>query len=108
MVADPARNNAFSYPDDQDGLRCPAGSHIRRANPRHGLPFEGKLVNRHRLIRRGIPYGDPLPPGADDDGPTAASSSCACRPASPASSSSCRRSGSTTATGCTSATTRTS
>ena len=68
VAADPARNNAFSYLDDQDGLRCPAGSHIRRANPRHGLPFEGKLVNRHRLIRRGIPYGDPLPPGAEDDG----------------------------------------
>jgi len=68
IVADPARNNAFSFLDDQDGLRCPAGSHIRRANPRHGLPFEGKLVNRHRLIRRGIPYGDPLPAGAEDDG----------------------------------------
>ena len=68
VVADPARNNAFSYVDDPDGLRCPAGSHIRRANPRHGLPFAGKLVNRHRLIRRGIPYGEPLPPGAEDDG----------------------------------------
>ncbi len=68
LVADPARNNAFSYLDDQDGLRCPAGSHIRRANPRAGLPFEGKLVNRHRLIRRGIPYGAPLPAGAEDDG----------------------------------------
>jgi len=68
IVADAARNNAFSYLDDQDGLRCPAGSHIRRANPRQGLPFEGKLVNRHRLIRRGIPYGDPLPAGAEDDG----------------------------------------
>ncbi|MEA2136299.1 MAG: hypothetical protein QOC68_4208 [Solirubrobacteraceae bacterium] len=68
IVADAARNNAFSYLDDQDGLRCPAGSHIRRANPRLGLPFEGQLVNRHRLIRRGIPYGDPLPEGAQDDG----------------------------------------
>ena len=68
IVADPARNNAFSYLDDQEGMLCPAGSHIRRANPRHGLPFEGKLVNRHRLIRRGIPYGDPLPAGAEDDG----------------------------------------
>ena len=42
---------------------CPVGAHVRRANPRDSLPFEGKLVNRHRLIRRGIPYGDPLPPG---------------------------------------------
>ena len=32
-------------------------------NPRHSLPFEGKLVNRHRIIRRGITYGDPLPDG---------------------------------------------
>jgi Dyp-type peroxidase family len=68
VVADPARNNAFSYGDDPDGRRCPVGSHIRRANPRQSLPFEGRLVNRHRLIRRGIPYGEPLPPHAPDDG----------------------------------------
>jgi Dyp-type peroxidase family len=73
-VADPAiardtrRNNAFSYGDDPDGTRCPVGAHVRRANPRDSLPFHGKLVNRHRIIRRGIPYGDPLEPGADDDG----------------------------------------
>jgi hypothetical protein len=48
-------------------MRCPVGAHIRRANPRLGMPFEGKLVNRHRVIRRGIPYGDPLPAGAEDD-----------------------------------------
>ena len=41
---------------------------MRRANPRSSLPFDGQLVNRHRLIRRGITYGDPLPPGAADDG----------------------------------------
>jgi Dyp-type peroxidase family len=67
LATDPARNNAFSYKGDDDGLRCPVGAHIRRANPRLSMPFEGKLVNRHRMIRRGIPYGDPLPPGADDD-----------------------------------------
>jgi hypothetical protein len=33
------------------------------------MPFEGKLVNRHRLIRRGITYGEMLPEGvAEDDG----------------------------------------
>jgi hypothetical protein len=37
-------------------------------NPRLSMPFDGKLVNRHRLIRRGITYGDPLPEGAEDDG----------------------------------------
>jgi Dyp-type peroxidase family len=68
IVADPARNNAFSYAGDSDGLRCPIGAHVRRANPRDSLPFEGKLVNRHRLIRRGIPYGEPLGAGTNDDG----------------------------------------
>ena len=67
-MADDQRVNAFSYATDGDGMRCPVGAHVRRANPRDSLPFEGKLVNRHRLVRRGIPYGDPLPHGADDDG----------------------------------------
>jgi Dyp-type peroxidase family len=68
MAADPERNTAFSYADDPDGMRCPIGSHIRRVNPRESLPFHGKLVNRHRMIRRGIPYGPPLPPDVDEDG----------------------------------------
>ena len=68
LVADKSRNNAFDYGRDPDGLRCPVGSHIRRMNPRLSMPFDGKLVNRHRLIRRGITYGDLLPEGADDDG----------------------------------------
>jgi Dyp-type peroxidase family len=68
IVADPARNNAFSYADDPGGRHCPVGSHIRRVNPRESLPFGGALVNRHRMLRRGIPYGPPLPPGAADDG----------------------------------------
>jgi len=68
IVSNDNRNNAFSYSTDGDGLRCPIGAHIRRTNPRDSLPFEGKLVNRHRMIRRGIPYGDPLPEGQDDDG----------------------------------------
>jgi Dyp-type peroxidase family len=68
LAADPNRNNAFSYADDPRGLRCPVGAHIRRVNPRESLPFHGALVNRHRLVRRGIPYGPPLPEGAPDDG----------------------------------------
>lgn len=67
LVADPDRNNAFDYADDGQGYRCPIGAHIRRANPRRSVPFDGKLVNRHRLIRRGLPYGPPLPEGAADD-----------------------------------------
>lgn len=69
LAADPRRNNAFDYADDPDGYRCPVGAHIRRVNPRLSLPFDGKLVNRHRLVRRGAPYGSPLPAGVlDDDG----------------------------------------
>jgi Dyp-type peroxidase family len=68
LAADPDRNNTFDYADDGPGYRCPVGAHIRRANPRLSLPFDGKLVNRHRLIRRGLPYGPLLPEGAADDG----------------------------------------
>jgi len=68
LAADFDRNNSFDYGGDPDGYRCPIGSHIRRANPRNSLRFSGKLVNRHRLIRRGLPYGPALGPGAPDDG----------------------------------------
>lgn len=60
--------NDFRYADaDGEGLRCPLGAHIRRANPRDALGFEGLLSFRHRIIRRGMPYGPPLPEGALED-----------------------------------------
>jgi Dyp-type peroxidase family len=70
LAADPARINDFAYRDDADGLRCPIGAHIRRANPRDAEGFwSGRLTNRHRIIRRGRPYGPPLPDGVmEDDG----------------------------------------
>jgi Dyp-type peroxidase family len=68
VVADPARANDFDYAQDGDGYACPMGAHIRRANPRLSMPFDGKLVARHRLVRRGLPYGPPLGPGLADDG----------------------------------------
>lgn len=63
-------DNLFTYGDDPDGARCPLGAHVRRANPRDSLGFDGKLANRRRIARRGLPYGDEIPidePG-DDDG----------------------------------------
>jgi Dyp-type peroxidase family len=62
--------NDFSYAADPDGLQCPLGAHIRRANPRDSPGFfDGRLSNRHRLIRRGRSYGPPLAPGTlEDDG----------------------------------------
>ena len=61
--------NAFRYRGDEQGETCPAGAHIRRANPRDSLGFGGRLTKRHRIIRRGMPYGDPPPdPTKPDDG----------------------------------------
>ena len=52
------RANAFRYAaEDPDGRRCPLGAHIRRTNPRDALGFDGLLSFRHRIIRRGMPYG---------------------------------------------------
>jgi Dyp-type peroxidase family len=59
--------NDFRYRDDADGRRCPLGAHIRRTNPRDALNGTSKLSMRHRMIRRGMPYGPPLPAGATDD-----------------------------------------
>jgi Dyp-type peroxidase family len=70
LVEDPLRINDFTYRDDPAGMKCPLGAHIRRANPRDtdGF-FGGKLSDRHRIIRRGRPYGTLLPEGVlEDDG----------------------------------------
>lgn len=51
----------FTYGGDAEGARCPMGAHIRRANPRDSLGFDGILVNQRRIIRRGLPYGTWVP-----------------------------------------------
>jgi Dyp-type peroxidase family len=68
-LAESPRGNDFAYASDPTGSRCPVGAHIRRANPRDGLG-SGMLVNRHRILRRGIPYGSwtPLDQDGDDHG----------------------------------------
>ena len=69
-----AHANDFGYAkEDPYGLRCPMGAHMRRTNPRDllvGSPEESqKVVNRHRIVRRGVIYGDRLPPDQyEDDG----------------------------------------
>ncbi len=61
--------NDFVFGDDRFGMKCPLGAHIRRSNPRDALGFEGHQSFRHRMIRRGMPYGEPLPEGVlEDDG----------------------------------------
>ncbi|KXF55414.1 peroxidase [Rhodococcus sp. SC4] len=67
LAADPHRNNAFQYADDDRGFKCPAGAHVRRVNPRDGDIIG--VARLHRIIRRGTTYGPALPDGVlDDDG----------------------------------------
>jgi deferrochelatase/peroxidase EfeB len=62
-----SKDNDFSYLPDLDGMGCPVTAHIRRANPRDSLhrvddtADESRTsVSQHRIIRRGIRFGDPL------------------------------------------------
>jgi Dyp-type peroxidase family len=60
--------NAFAFAArDPQGLACPMGSHIRRANPRDGMaptPADAaaflKVTNNHRILRRGRKFGPPF------------------------------------------------
>lgn len=64
LLAGAPDNNRFDYTDDPMGYACPRGAHIRRTRPR-----SGEAALRHRmLLRRGLPYGEELAPGAADDG----------------------------------------
>ncbi len=49
--------NNYGYLDDVNGLRCPIGAHMRRANPRDQpmKPVGDSLARR--IMRRAMPYG---------------------------------------------------
>ncbi len=71
--ATPARTEDFNYLEpDADGLRCPIASHIRRANPRDARAGSAQdsldVVARHRIVRRGRPFGPPIGDRFVDDG----------------------------------------
>lgn len=72
LAQDDLRNNDFEFhEDDSKGERCPFAGHIRKTYPRddvryaeENLPTDDQTLNEritqtHRLLRRGIPYGDP-------------------------------------------------
>jgi Dyp-type peroxidase family len=64
--ATPDRLNAFKYlAHDADGMRCPISAHIRRANPRDARGGSARdsetVISRHRILRRGRSYGQPMP-----------------------------------------------
>ncbi len=84
LGATASANNAFAYhgtladpqdgfpftAEDTDGVVCPLVAHIRKVNPRDtdtvdlGQP-PANLTRR--MLRRGIPFGRPLPPDAISD-----------------------------------------
>jgi Dyp-type peroxidase family len=62
----PEVENDFNFEEDQEGFRCPVHSHIRKVNPRGTTPLTAlESERRRRIVRRGIPYGKPIPGVAD-------------------------------------------
>jgi Dyp-type peroxidase family len=61
--------NAFDYIDDEEGLKTPRFAHNRKVNPRHEKrdDLATDPTERHRMLRRGIPFGPPLPTDATTD-----------------------------------------
>jgi Dyp-type peroxidase family len=60
-----ANTDNFGYRHtDNEGLKCPYASHIRRSNPRDSQDTTKKasieVSNKHRILRRGRSYGEPL------------------------------------------------
>ena len=68
-AAEDPKASDFHYSKDPEGLACPLGSHVRRANPRDAIGWQGRLTQRHRIIRRGMGYGPALEDSSTvDDG----------------------------------------
>jgi len=67
--------NDFNYAhEDEDGLKCPIASHIRRVNPRDNFEVSGpkvslKLTRRHRILRRVRSYGEDFIGSAENHKP---------------------------------------
>ncbi len=62
-------DDSFGYQgeyNDLDANKCPLGSHLRRSNPRDAFVENPKKslkeTKKHRIIRRGRPYGAPVDP----------------------------------------------
>ena len=75
--------NRYGLPDsdflfldhDPQGVGCPVGAHVRRANPRDSLAPSAAMAqtlldaaNNHRILRRGRKYGPKLADPSTDDG----------------------------------------
>jgi Dyp-type peroxidase family len=62
LGADDNRSNDFEFGDDRFQRRCPYAAHIRKVYPRDDTANEAE-VQRHRIIRAGIPFGPEVEPG---------------------------------------------
>ena len=62
IAGDEQANNRFGFGADPAGEVCPRNAHIRKANPRDQVERPADRL-RHRVLRRGIPYGKS--PGPD-------------------------------------------
>lgn len=60
--------NDFGYSGDRHGEACPFSAHIRRSNPRDDK-IAANVGSKHRIIRRGMPYGPLYDPAKPDDQP---------------------------------------
>ena len=58
VTQDPNHSTNFTYGKDPEGVKCPLGAHVRRVHPRDAFGFNGRLVDRRRITRRGLPYGE--------------------------------------------------
>ena len=71
-----SEDNDFNYAkNDELGLKCPIGAHIRRTNPRDHFEETGpagslKLTRRHRIMRRVRTYGESFVGSAENHNPT--------------------------------------
>jgi Dyp-type peroxidase family len=62
-VLDDQKINHFEYQRaDADGEKVPRTAHIRKVNPRDSDPPSKPESNRHRILRRGVPYGPEFQP----------------------------------------------
>jgi Dyp-type peroxidase family len=65
------KNDFFYAENDKDGFKCPVGSHIRKSNPRDGIDNDRdaskNIAKKHRILRRGRSYGEPLDESMNPD-----------------------------------------
>ena len=69
---DLSTDNNFDYSNDLNGANTPLCAHIRKVNPRAGSVPGQDAVGQHRILRRGIAFGESFDPAAGkDQGPDA-------------------------------------